>query len=56
MDNASNNDSLMASLERELNARGISFDRVDNRIRYGLKYSVGIFYLCEDALDVSLTL
>lgn len=54
MDNASNNDTLMASLERELNARGISFDRVENRIRY-VRYLVRIFYLCKDNLDVSLT-
>jgi len=34
LDNASNNDTFMASLERELTARGILFDRVENRIRY----------------------
>lgn len=33
MDNASNNDTLMVSLERQLLARGISFDRIENRIR-----------------------
>ncbi|KIK00294.1 hypothetical protein K443DRAFT_100729, partial [Laccaria amethystina LaAM-08-1] len=33
MDNATNNDTLMASLERELRAWGIVFDHVENRIR-----------------------
>jgi len=33
MDNASNNDTLMTSLERELHARNIPFDHVENRIR-----------------------
>jgi len=34
LDNASNNDTFMSSLERELNARGIPFERDGNRIRY----------------------
>ena len=33
MDNATNNDTLMASLERELRAQRIVFDHVENRIR-----------------------
>ncbi|KIJ97935.1 hypothetical protein K443DRAFT_123883 [Laccaria amethystina LaAM-08-1] len=33
MDNATNNNTLMASLEHELRAWGIVFDRVENRIR-----------------------
>ena len=36
LDNTSNNDTFMASLERELNARGIPFKRVGNRIRYDI--------------------
>ena len=36
LDNASNNDTFMASLERELNARGIPFEQVGNRIRYDI--------------------
>ena len=33
MDNATNNDTLMASLKRELHAQQIVFDCVENRIR-----------------------
>ncbi|KAF9537664.1 hypothetical protein CPC08DRAFT_597493, partial [Agrocybe pediades] len=32
LDNASNNDTMMAELEKELNHRQIPFDRVENRI------------------------
>jgi hypothetical protein len=34
LDNASNNDTMMFPLERELRRRGISFSRVERRIRY----------------------
>lgn len=34
MDNASNNDTCMETLERELKRRQISFDRLQRRIRY----------------------
>ena len=35
LDNASNNDTMMESLERELKTRGIPFNRITHRIRYG---------------------
>ena len=35
LDNASNNDTMMESLERELNTWGIPFNRITCCIRYG---------------------
>ena len=35
LDNASNNDTMMESLERELKTQGIPFNRITCRIRYG---------------------
>ena len=35
LDNASNNDTMVESLERELKTRGIPFNRITRRIRYG---------------------
>jgi hypothetical protein len=34
LDNASNNDTLMVTLERELRRRKIPFDRTKQRVRY----------------------
>jgi hypothetical protein len=35
LDNASNNDTMMESLERELKTQGIPFNRITRHIRYG---------------------
>ena len=45
MDNARNNDTFMATLEGKLTSEGISFNKIERRIRYRFKVYIYIMFL-----------
>jgi hypothetical protein len=56
MDNASNNDTLMAQLEVYMTNRGLDFDRHGNRLRCVFAYSIDAYRHSQNYIDAFLML